>query len=121
VPLRGPWSTGSSAPKAAVALLRDAGSTHALIDAFAAAEIHWVVAAGASAEAPNSEARFPRQACLCSGLQDLIDPERKMDAGDWARFWGDRGFSDASEPNDVWDKAFADCAARLFQKPRRQP
>jgi hypothetical protein len=55
------------------------------------------------------------------GLQDLIDPEHKMDAGDWVRFWEDRGFSDASEPNDVWDKAFADCAARLFQKPRKQP
>jgi hypothetical protein len=41
-----------------------------------------------------------------------------MDAGDWVRFWEDRGFSDASEPNDVWDKAFADCAARLFQKPK---
>ena len=53
--------------------------------------------------------------------QDLIDPEHKMDAGDWARFWEDRGFSNASEPHDVWDKAFADCAARLFQKPRRQP
>ena len=38
------------------------------------------------------------------GLQDLIDPEHKMDAGDWVRFWEDRGFSDASEPNDVWDK-----------------
>ena len=55
------------------------------------------------------------------GLQDLIDPEHKMDAGDWVKFWEDRGFSDASEPNDGWDKAFADCAARLFQKPRRQP
>ena len=54
-------------------------------------------------------------------LQDLIDPEHKMDAGDWVRFWEDRGFSDASEPNDVWNKAFADRAARLFQKPRRQP
>ena len=53
-------------------------------------------------------------------LRDLIDPEHKMDAGDWARFWEDRGFSSASEPNDVWDKAFADCGARLFQKPRRQ-
>ena len=53
-------------------------------------------------------------------LQDLIDPEHKMDVGDWARFWEDRGFSGASEPNDVWDKAFADCTARLFRKPRRQ-
>src|SRR5262249_47610597 len=25
-------------------------------------------------------------------LQDLIDPEHKMDAGDWVRFWEDRGF-----------------------------
>ena len=55
------------------------------------------------------------------GLQDLIDPEHKMDAGDWVRFWEDRGFSDASETNDVWNKAFADRAARLLQKPRRQP
>jgi hypothetical protein len=53
-------------------------------------------------------------------LQDLIDPEHKMDAGDWVRFWEDRGFGGASELNDAWDKAFADRAARLFQKPRRQ-
>ena len=53
-------------------------------------------------------------------LRDLIDPEHIMDAGDCARFWKDRGFSSASEPNDVSDKAVADCAARLFQKPRRQ-
>jgi hypothetical protein len=51
-------------------------------------------------------------------LQDLIDSEHKMDAGDWVRSWEDRGFSGASEPNDVWDKAFAHCAARLFQKPK---
>jgi hypothetical protein len=25
-------------------------------------------------------------------LQDLIDPERKMNAGDWVKFWEDRGF-----------------------------
>jgi hypothetical protein len=52
-------------------------------------------------------------------LQDLIDPEHKMDAGDWVRFWEDRGFSGASEPSDVWVRAFADCAARLFQKARK--
>jgi hypothetical protein len=61
-----------------------------------------------------------RREIEAQGLQDLIDPEHKMDAGDWARFWEDRGFSGASEPNDVWDKAFADWAARLFQKLRRQ-
>jgi len=49
-------------------------------------------------------------------LQDLIDPEHKMDAGDWVRFWEDRGFSDGSEPSDVWARAFADSAARLLQK-----
>jgi len=61
-----------------------------------------------------------RREIEAQALQDLIDPEHKMDAGDWARFWEDRGFGGASEPNDVWDKAVADCAARLFQKPRRQ-
>jgi hypothetical protein len=61
-----------------------------------------------------------RKEIEAQALQDLIDPEHKMDAGDWVRFWEDRGFSDASEPNDVWDKVFADCAARLFRKPRRQ-
>jgi hypothetical protein len=25
-------------------------------------------------------------------LQHLIDPEHRMDAGDWVRFWEDRGF-----------------------------
>jgi len=40
-------------------------------------------------------------------LQDLIDPEHKMDAGDWVRFWEDRGFS---------EDAFPDGAARLVQK-----
>ena len=35
-------------------------------------------------------------------LQNLIDPEHKMDAGDWVRFWEDRGFSGDSEPNDGW-------------------
>ena len=54
-------------------------------------------------------------------LQDLIDPEHKMDAGDWVRFWEDRGFSGDSESNDVWARAFADGAARLFQKVRSQP
>jgi hypothetical protein len=53
-------------------------------------------------------------------LQDLIDPEHKMDAGDWVRFWEDRGFSGDSEPSDVWVRAFADRAARLFQKARKQ-
>ena len=62
-----------------------------------------------------------RREIEAQGLQDLIDPEHKMDADDWARFWEDRGFSGASESNDVWDKAFADWAAVLFQKPRRQP
>ena len=52
-------------------------------------------------------------------LQDLIDPEHKMDAGDWVRFWQDRGFSGVSEPSDVWVRAFADGAARLFQKARK--
>ena len=52
-------------------------------------------------------------------LQDLIDPEHKMDAGDWVRFWEDRGFSDDSEPSDVWVRAFADGTARLFQKARK--
>ena len=61
-----------------------------------------------------------RREIEAQALQDLIDPEHKMDAGDWARFWEDRGFSGASGPNDVLDKAFADCAVRLFQKPRRQ-
>ena len=61
-----------------------------------------------------------RREIKAQGLQDLIDPEYKMDADDWARFWEDRGFSGASESNDVWDKAVADCAARLFQKRRRQ-
>ena len=61
-----------------------------------------------------------RREIEAQGLQDLIDPEHKMDADDWARFWEDRGFSGASESNDVWDKAFADWVAGLFQKPRRQ-
>jgi hypothetical protein len=52
-------------------------------------------------------------------LQDLIDPEHKMDTGDWVRFWQDRGFSCDSEPSDVWVRAFADGAARLFQKARK--
>lgn len=52
-------------------------------------------------------------------LQDLIDPEHKMDVGDWVRFWEDRGFSGDSEPSDVWVRAFADRAARLFQKARK--
>ena len=61
-----------------------------------------------------------RREIEAQGLQDLIDPEHKMDADDWARFWEDRGFSGASESKDVWDKAFADWAAGLFQNPRRQ-
>ena len=61
-----------------------------------------------------------RKEIEAQGLQDLIDPEHKMDADDWARFWEDRGFSSASESHDVWDEAFADWAAGLFQKPRRQ-
>jgi hypothetical protein len=52
-------------------------------------------------------------------LQDLIDPEHKMDAGDWVRFWEDRGFSGDSEPSDVWVRAFADGTARLFPKARK--
>ena len=55
-----------------------------------------------------------RREIEAQGLQDLIDPEHKMDADDWARFWEERGFSGASESNDVWDKAFADWAAGLF-------
>ena len=51
-------------------------------------------------------------------LQHLIDPEHRMDAGDWVRFWEDRGFSSDSEPSDVSDRAFADSAAGLFQKGR---
>src|SRR5215469_5138329 len=42
--------------------------------------------------------------------QDLIDPEHKMDAGDWVRFWEDRGFN---------EDAFTDGAARLVQKVSR--
>ena len=40
-----------------------------------------------------------RREIEAQGLPDLIDPEHKMDARDWARFWEDRGFSGASEPN----------------------
>jgi len=53
-------------------------------------------------------------------LQDLFDPEHKMNGGDWVSFWEDRGFSGDSEPSDVWVRAFADGAARLFQKVRSQ-
>ena len=53
-------------------------------------------------------------------LQDLIDPEHKMDRGDWVSFWEDRGFSSDSEPSDVWVRAFADRAVRLLQKVRSQ-
>ena len=49
-------------------------------------------------------------------LRDLIDPEHRMDAGDWARFWEDRGFSGDPEPSDESVRAFADGAARLLQK-----
>jgi hypothetical protein len=34
-------------------------------------------------------------------LQDLVDPEHKMTAADWLRFWEDRGFSGGSEPSEV--------------------
>jgi hypothetical protein len=47
-------------------------------------------------------------------LQDLIDPERKMDGSDWVSFWDDRGFSGDSTPSDVWVRAFADGAAKLL-------
>ena len=30
-----------------------------------------------------------RREIEAQALQDLIDPEHKMHAGDWARFWGD--------------------------------
>ena len=53
-------------------------------------------------------------------LQHLMDPEHRLDAGDWVRFWEDRGFSGDSEPSDVSDRAFADSAAGLFQKGRTQ-
>ena len=49
-------------------------------------------------------------------LQHLIDPEHRMDADDWVRFWEDRGFSGASEPSDMRDRPLADAAARFFQK-----
>jgi len=52
-------------------------------------------------------------------LRDLIDPEHQMDAGDWLRFWEDRGFSGGSEASDEWVRAFADRAAKLLQKARR--
>src|SRR5215813_7897896 len=53
-------------------------------------------------------------------LRHLIDPEHRINAGDWVRFWEDRGFSGDSEPSDVRDRAFADAAARRFQKVRTQ-
>ena len=53
-------------------------------------------------------------------LQHLMDPEHRLDAGDWVRFWEDRGFSGDSEPSDVSDRAFAGSAAGLFQKGRTQ-
>jgi hypothetical protein len=46
-------------------------------------------------------------------LQQLIDPEHRMDAGDL-----DRGFYGDSEPSDVSARAFADAAAGLFKKIR---
>jgi len=52
-------------------------------------------------------------------LQDLIDPEHKMNEADWVSFWEDRGFSGDSEASDVWVRAFADRAAKIF-KPRGQ-
>ena len=45
-------------------------------------------------------------------LRDPIDPEHKMDAGDWVTFWEDRGFSGDPEPSDVWVRAFADESRR---------
>ena len=48
-------------------------------------------------------------------LQQLIDPEHRMDAGDL-----DRGFYGDSEPSDVSARAFADAAAGLFKKIRTQ-
>src|SRR6516162_9911462 len=54
-------------------------------------------------------------------LQQLIDAEHRMDAGDWVRFWEDRGFGGDSEPSDVSARAFADAAAGLFKKIRTQP
>jgi len=53
-------------------------------------------------------------------LQHPIDPEHRMDAGDWVRFWEDRGFSGDSEPRDVSARAFADAPAGLFKKIRTQ-
>ena len=53
-------------------------------------------------------------------LRYLIDPEHRMGAGDWVRFWEDRGFSGDCEPSDVSDRAFADAAAGRFQKVRTQ-
>src|SRR6516165_3762170 len=55
---------GRCAEKRLFALFRDAGSTHAFIDAFASADIHEVVAARASVEAAYCEARLQRQSCL---------------------------------------------------------
>jgi hypothetical protein len=34
-------------------------------------------------------------------LEDLVDPERKMNAGDWVKFWEDRGFGGNSEPSEL--------------------
>jgi len=50
-------------------------------------------------------------------LQDLIDPEHKMNGADWVSFWEDRGFSGDT---DVWVRAFADRAAKVLQKARGQ-
>src|SRR5262252_11107527 len=51
-------------------------------------------------------------------LQDLIDPEHKMNEADWVSFWEDRGFSGDSEASDAWVRAFADGAAKVLQKAR---
>src|SRR5215467_26319 len=48
-------------------------------------------------------------------LQDLIDPEHKMNEADWVSFWEDRGFSGDSEASDVWVRAFADRAAKILK------
>ena len=49
-------------------------------------------------------------------LQHVIDPEHRLDAGDWVRFWDDRGFGD-SEPSDMSDRAFADAASSRKSEP----
>src|SRR5262249_20405093 len=48
-------------------------------------------------------------------LQDLIDPEHKMNGADWVSFWEDRGFTGDSEASDAWVRAFADGAAKVLK------